>query len=225
MERRSESEYAILSLQGEPEQRKRVDSTDLAGSSAAMQQLHFSSEEESRTHKVLADVVEVFAVLLQRLLEQHGLGGAPLLHLIPAQHRPALGHQAGHGLGQVVAVLLQGVHGVELVVETQGLSASASAAASHTHRQTRTSVMSLEAAAALMWRLGWRMELLQSRARANVPTALQHKQGDTTDISERENTAVGLDKFIRNKISFHVFFFVFFFYFKFSGHTLKQTEN
>lgn len=37
-----------------------------------------------------------------------------------------------------------------------------------------TSVMSLEAAAALMWRLGWRMELLQSRARANVPTALKH---------------------------------------------------
>lgn len=37
-----------------------------------------------------------------------------------------------------------------------------------------TSVMSLEAAAALIWRLGWRIELLQSKARANVPTALQH---------------------------------------------------
>lgn len=37
--------------------------------------------------------------------------------------------------------------------------------------------MSLEAAAALICRLGWRMELLQSRARANVPTAL--KQTDT----------------------------------------------
>lgn len=37
----------------------------------------------------------------------------------------------------------------------------------------RTSVMSLEAAAALMCRLGCRTELLQSRARANVPTDLQ----------------------------------------------------
>lgn len=35
-----------------------------------------------------------------------------------------------------------------------------------------TSVMSLEAAAALMCRLGWRTELLQSRARAKVPTEL-----------------------------------------------------
>jgi len=42
-----------------------------------------------------------------------------------------------------------------------------------------TRVMSLEAAAALMWRLGWRMELLQSRARANVPTALQHTHTHT----------------------------------------------
>ena len=31
-------------------------------------------------------------------------------------------------------------------------------------------VMSLEAAAALIWRLGWRTVLVQSRARANVPT-------------------------------------------------------
>lgn len=36
-----------------------------------------------------------------------------------------------------------------------------------------TSVMSREAAAALMCRLGCRMELLQSRARAKVPTALK----------------------------------------------------
>ena len=42
-----------------------------------------------------------------------------------------------------------------------------------------TKVMSLEAAAALIWRLGWRMELLQSRARANVPTALQHTHTHT----------------------------------------------
>lgn len=40
-----------------------------------------------------------------------------------------------------------------------------------------TSVMSREAAAALMWRLGCRTELLQSRARANVPTALWERRG------------------------------------------------
>lgn len=39
-----------------------------------------------------------------------------------------------------------------------------------------TSVMSLEAAAALIWRLGWRMELLQSSALAKVPTALKQTQ-------------------------------------------------
>ena len=66
------------------------------------------------TYKVLADVVEVLAVLLQRLLEQHGLRCAPLLHLVPAQHRPTLWHQRGHGLSQVIAVLLQGVHGMKL---------------------------------------------------------------------------------------------------------------
>lgn len=43
----------------------------------------------------------------------------------------------------------------------------------HSGVSVLTSVMSLEAAAALMWRLGCRMELLQSRARAKVPTALK----------------------------------------------------
>lgn len=42
------------------------------------------------------------------------------------------------------------------------------------HAYPLTNVMSLEAAAALMCRLGWRIELLQSNARANVPTALKH---------------------------------------------------
>lgn len=55
----------------------------------------------------------------------------------------------------------------------------------------QTSVMSLEAAAALMCRLGWRMELLQSRARANVPTALEHKHSETSDVSETEGGARG----------------------------------
>lgn len=65
-------------------------------------------------HKVLPDVVEVLAVLLQGLLEEHGFRSGPLLHLVPAQDRAPLGHQRGHGFGQVVAVPLQGVHGVEL---------------------------------------------------------------------------------------------------------------
>lgn len=42
---------------------------------------------------------------------------------------------------------------------------------------TLTRVMSREAAAALMCRLGWRTELLQSRARAKVPTELGEGTG------------------------------------------------
>lgn len=66
------------------------------------------------THKVLLDVGEVFAVLLQRLLEQVGLGRAPLLHLVPAQHGAPLRHQRRDGPGHVVAGGVQRVHGVEL---------------------------------------------------------------------------------------------------------------
>lgn len=44
-----------------------------------------------------------------------------------------------------------------------------------THQRLLTSVISREAAAALMCRLGCRMELLQSRALAKVPTALRGK--------------------------------------------------
>lgn len=65
-------------------------------------------------YKVLTDVVEVLAVFLQSLLKQHGLRGAPLLHFIAAEHRATLGNQRGHGFGQVIAVLLQRVHSVEL---------------------------------------------------------------------------------------------------------------
>ena len=42
-----------------------------------------------------------------------------------------------------------------------------------------TSVTSLEAAAALMWRLGWRTVLVQSNARAKVPTDLKTKTGES----------------------------------------------
>lgn len=45
-----------------------------------------------------------------------------------------------------------------------------------------TRVMSREAAAALMCRLGWRMELLQSSARANVPTALGGGHGGVRGV-------------------------------------------
>lgn len=71
-----------------------------------------------RAYKVLADVIEVFAVFLQRLLKQHGLRGAPLLHLIAAEHRTSLRNQGGHGFGQVIVVLLQCVHSMELKAET-----------------------------------------------------------------------------------------------------------
>lgn len=66
------------------------------------------------THKVLLDVGEVFAVLLQRLLEQVGLGGAPLLHFVPAENRPSLRHQRRDGPGHVVAGGVERVHGVKL---------------------------------------------------------------------------------------------------------------
>lgn len=67
-----------------------------------------------KTHKVLANVIEVFAVFLQSFLEEHGFRSAPLFHLVPAQHRAPLRHQRRHGLGEVVAVLLQSVHSMEL---------------------------------------------------------------------------------------------------------------
>ena len=73
--------------------------------------------QRRRAYKVLADVIEVLAVFLQSLFEQHGLRGAPLLHLIAAEHRTTLRHQGGHGFGQVIVVLLQRVHSMELRAE------------------------------------------------------------------------------------------------------------
>lgn len=61
----------------------------------------------------------------------------------------------------------------------------------------RTSVMSLEAAAALMCRLGWRMELLQSKARANVPTALEHKH---SDVSQTEGARLKVHGHTRDQL-------------------------
>ena len=66
------------------------------------------------THKVGADVVEVLAVLLERLLEQVRLRRRPLLHLVAAQHRPAHWHHARQRRRDVVAVPVQDVHRVEL---------------------------------------------------------------------------------------------------------------
>lgn len=71
------------------------------------------------THKILLDVGEVFAVLLQRLLEQVGLGRAPLLHFIPAEDGPTLRHQRRDGPGHVVACGVEGVHRVKLRHEAQ----------------------------------------------------------------------------------------------------------
>lgn len=65
-------------------------------------------------YKVSADVLEVLAVLLQGLLEQVGLGGAPLLHFVATQHGSAARHQRRHGGRQLVLVAVQRVHGVQL---------------------------------------------------------------------------------------------------------------
>lgn len=59
----------------------------------------YKRKQRRRAYKVLADVIEILAVFLQSLLEQHGLRGAPLLHLIAAEHRAPLRHQGGHGFG------------------------------------------------------------------------------------------------------------------------------
>ena len=66
------------------------------------------------THKVLLDVGEVFAILLQRFLKQVGLRGAPLLHFVPAENRSPLRHQRCDGPGHVVAHGMKRVHGVKL---------------------------------------------------------------------------------------------------------------
>lgn len=68
----------------------------------------------SRTYKVLSDVVEVFSVFLQRLFEHGGLGGAPLLHLIPAEHGAPCWDQHAQSTGQVVVKTMESVHSVEL---------------------------------------------------------------------------------------------------------------
>ena len=67
-----------------------------------------------RTYEVLSDVVEVLPVLVERLLEEVGLAGAPLLHLVATQHGAARRHQRRQRLGRVVAVAVQRVHRVEL---------------------------------------------------------------------------------------------------------------
>ncbi len=66
------------------------------------------------THKVLPDIIEVFAVLLQRILKQVCLWRTPFLHLIPAKHGPTLRNKHAQSTGEVIAVPVQGVHGMEL---------------------------------------------------------------------------------------------------------------
>lgn len=68
----------------------------------------------SSTHKILLDVGEVLAVLLQRLLKQVGLGRTPLLHFVPAEDGSPLGHQRRDGSSHVVAGGMERVHGVKL---------------------------------------------------------------------------------------------------------------
>lgn len=79
---------------------------------------HCKRQQSRRAYKVLADVVEVFAIFLQSLFKQHGLWGAPLLHFVAAENWTPLRNQGGHGFGQVIVVLLQCVHGMELTAET-----------------------------------------------------------------------------------------------------------
>lgn len=66
------------------------------------------------TYKVLTDVIEVFAILLQGFFEQAGFGGRPLLHLVSAQDWSSKWHKDTDGTAQVIAVPVQCIHGMEL---------------------------------------------------------------------------------------------------------------
>ena len=63
--------------------------------------------------EVLLDVVEVLAVLLDGLLEEAGLGAAPVLHLVPAEDGPGGRDQAGQRSRDVIAVGVQGLREIE----------------------------------------------------------------------------------------------------------------
>lgn len=85
---------------------------------AQSEEIQFDHPSACRnTYKVLLDVSEVFAVFLERFLEQVGFRCAPFLHFIPAEHRPTLGHQRRDGPCHVIAVLMQSVHGVKLKIK------------------------------------------------------------------------------------------------------------
>lgn len=85
---------------------------------AQSEEIQFDHPSASiNTYKVLLDVSEVFAVFLERFLEQVGFRCAPFLHFIPAEHRPTLGYQRCDGPCHVIAILMQSVHGVKLKIK------------------------------------------------------------------------------------------------------------
>lgn len=69
---------------------------------------------KTKTYKVLSDVVKVFPIFLQSLLKHGCFRGAPLLHLIPAEHWAARRNQHAQSAGQIVIMAMQRVHRMEL---------------------------------------------------------------------------------------------------------------
>ena len=61
--------------------------------------------------KVFLDAIEVLAVLLDRLFKEVGLSTAPVLHLVPTEHRTSSWHQTCQRLADVILVSMQRLAG------------------------------------------------------------------------------------------------------------------
>ena len=62
----------------------------------------------------LANLIEVFADFFQRVLEQVGFGGRPVLHFVLAYVRALRSDQAQTGFADVIIVFVQRIHGMKL---------------------------------------------------------------------------------------------------------------
>ena len=61
--------------------------------------------------KVFLDAIEVLAVFLDRLFKEVGLCTAPVLHLVPTEHRASSWHQTCQRLADVILVSMQRLAG------------------------------------------------------------------------------------------------------------------
>ena len=124
------------------------------------------------THKIIPDIVEVFAIFVECLFKEIRFRCTPFLHFVATQHGTTRRHQRAHRWFNRICVLVECVHGVEL--EKKGTKIIIFKKVLKLNRLSQlTKVISRLAAAADMWRDGCLTELLQSRALAKVPTDLE----------------------------------------------------